>query len=106
MEFAEATKAMHQSPAVLIRISPALRTYTCGVDWVAVTGENVAAALAALGRQHPGIADLVVDDGGELRHFVNIYLGAANIRTLEGLCTPLEMDDILAIIPVAPGCPG
>lgn len=94
---------MHESPAILIRIPTPLRGYTAGADMVAVNGESVADALAALGRQHPGILERVLDDRGQLRQFVNIYLGSANIRTLEGLGTPLEMDDILAIIPAVAG---
>lgn len=94
---------MLESPAVLIRIPTPLRSYTAGADMVAVNGESVAAALTALGRQHPGILERVLDDRGELRQFVNVYLGSANIRTLEGLGTPLETDDILAIIPAVAG---
>jgi molybdopterin converting factor small subunit len=94
---------MPELPAVLIRITGPLRNYTAGADMVAVSGKNVAHALQALGQQHPGILEGVLDDRGELRQFVNIYLGAANIRTMEGLGTPLEMDDILAIIPAATG---
>jgi len=94
---------MPESPAVLVRIPTPLRSYTAGADMVAVNGDNVADALAALGRQHPGILDRVLDSRGELRQFVNVYLGSANIRTLEGLGTPLETDDILAIIPAVAG---
>ncbi|MBS1190232.1 MAG: moeB [Rhodocyclaceae bacterium] len=94
---------MTESAAVLIRIPTPLRTYTAGADMVAVSGDNVADALTALGRQHPGILERVLDERGELRPFVNVYLGSANIRSLEGLGTPLEMDDILAIIPAVAG---
>jgi molybdopterin converting factor small subunit len=94
---------MLESPAVLIRIPTPLRNYTGGADVVAVNGENVADALAALGQRHPGILERVLGDDGELRQFVNVYLGSANIRTLEGLGTPLETDDILAIIPAVAG---
>lgn len=94
---------MPESAAVLIRIPTPLRGYTCGHDMVAVNGDSVAEALAALGRQHPGILERVLDNHGQLRQFVHIYLGAANIRTLQGLSTHLEMDDILAIIPAVAG---
>lgn len=94
---------MLETPAVLIRIPMPLRSYTGGSDMVAVNGENVADALSALGRQYPGILDRVLGDDGELRQLMNVYLGSANIRTLEGLGTPLEMDDILAIIPTVAG---
>lgn len=94
---------MLDTPAVLIRIPAPLRAYTGGADMVAVNGENVADALSALGRQHPGILDRVLGNDGELRQRVNVYLGSANIRSLDGLGTPLEMDDILAIVPTVAG---
>lgn len=97
---------MPEPPAILIRIPSPLRCYTCGADMVAVNGDNVADALAALDRQHPGILERVLDDSGELLQFVHVFLGAANIRSMDGLCTHLETDDILAIIPaVAGGAP-
>lgn len=97
---------MHETPAVLIRIPTPLRSYTGGADMVAVNGDSVADALDALGHQYPGILERVVSDDGQLRQFVNVYLGSANIRSLEGLGTPLEMDDILAIIPAVAGGAG
>lgn len=90
-------------PAILIRIAIPLRAYTGGKRVVVVNGECVADALAALGRRHPGILARVLDDRGQLRQFIDVYLGAANIRTLKGLGTPLETDDILAITPAATG---
>ena len=89
---------MRDSPAVFVRIPSPLRVYTTGAV-VAVNGETVASALTALGQRHPGILANVLDERGELQQFVNIYLGCANIRSMNGLATRLEMDDILAIIP-------
>lgn len=94
---------MFESPAILIRIPTPLRNYTGGADMVAANGEDVADALADLGRQYPGLLERVLGADGQLRQFVNIYLGSANIRSLEGLGTPLETDDILAIIPAVAG---
>jgi molybdopterin converting factor small subunit len=94
---------MYEFPAVLIRIPMPLRIFTTGADLVVVSGANVADALRALGRQHPGILDGVLNDQGELRQFVHIYLGSINIRKMRGLRTPLEMDDVLSIIPAMEG---
>lgn len=94
---------MTDPPAILIRIETSLRTYTGGAEVAVVNGGCVADALAALGRLYPGILERVLDDHGQLRQFINVYLGAANIRTLKGLGTLLEADDILAILPAAAG---
>ncbi|MGE5492862.1 MAG: MoaD/ThiS family protein [Actinomycetota bacterium] len=92
---------MTDPPAILIRIETSLRPYTGGAEVAVVNGRCVADALTALGRLYPDILDRILDDRGQVRQFINVYLGAANIRSLEGLGTPLEADDILAILPAA-----
>lgn len=92
---------MPEAAAVLIRFSSPLRKRTGGLDRFAVNGECVADALSALERQYPGILGGLLDAGGVLSPQIRIFLGAADIRMLEGLSTPLENDDILFITSVA-----
>ncbi|MBI2308318.1 MAG: molybdopterin-synthase adenylyltransferase MoeB [Rhodocyclales bacterium] len=91
---------------VTIRIPTPLRGFTAGADSVAVVAATVGEALQALGRAHPGILERVLAPDGEPRQFVNIYLGADNVRVRQGLATPLAAGEVLAIIPaVAGGAP-
>ena len=88
---------------VTIRIPTPLRSYTDGADQVVVQAATVAEALAALGEIHPGILERVLGADGELRQFVNLYLGPDNVRVLYGLATPLTAGAVLAIVPAVAG---
>jgi molybdopterin converting factor small subunit len=88
---------------VLVRIPTPLRGYTRGADEVRVEGATVRDALASLGRKHAGILERVLDANGELRPFVNIFLGADDVRTLDGLATKPAEGAVLSIIPAVAG---
>lgn len=88
---------------ILVRIPTPLRGYTGGADEVAVAGETVLDALRAVERDHAGILDRVLSPEGELRQFVNVYVGSQNVRALTGLATPLREGDVLAIVPAVAG---
>lgn len=88
---------------VRIRIPMPLRTYTNGADEVIVEAATVRDALAALSARHDGLQPRVLGPDGELRQFVNVFLGSRNVRTLHGLATTLDGDEVLSIIPAVAG---
>ena len=90
---------MLDAPVVTIHIPAPLRCFTDGADEVTVSGDTVADALAALDREHPGILAHVLGGEDELDPQMDIYLGAENIRELNGLDTPIGMEELLAIVP-------
>jgi molybdopterin synthase sulfur carrier subunit len=45
----------------------------------------------------------LLDDSGELRHFVNIYLNGEDVRYLDGLNSSVEENDELSIVPAVAG---
>ncbi len=90
-------------PNVTIRIPTPLRSFTGGSDEITVEGSTVAQALDALGEEHAGVLGYILDDGGDVRRFVNIYLGDRNITTLDGLGTPVEERAVLSIVPAVAG---
>jgi molybdopterin converting factor small subunit len=45
----------------------------------------------------------VLGPEGELRSFVNVFVGSRDVRALAGLATPLADGDVLAIIPAVAG---
>ena len=45
----------------------------------------------------------LVDENGELRYFVNLYLNNEDIRFLDGLKTPLSPGDEVSIVPAVAG---
>jgi len=88
-----------------LRIPTPLRPYAGGKSEVAVGGSNVAEALNDLTTQFPAIKPHIFSEGGELRPFVNLFLGESNIKDLEGIATPIKETDRLMLIPsIAGGC--
>ena len=49
---------------------------------------TVGDALAALGRKSRGALDRIMDERGNLRPHVNLFVNGENIRFLDGLKTP------------------
>jgi molybdopterin converting factor small subunit len=88
---------------VTIRIPTPLRTYTGGSDEVRVQAGTVGEALAALGAAHDGVLARVLSPEGELRQFVNVFVGSRNVRSLQGLATPLAPGDVISIVPAVAG---
>ncbi len=86
-----------------LKIPTPLRQYTDGQAEVAVSGPNVAAAMQDLVGQFPALEQHLYNGDGEMRAFVNLFLGENNTRDLQGLETPLSEGDTLRIIPSIAG---
>ena len=86
-----------------IKIPSPLRAYTGGKAEIGVEGDTVGAALADLTRQHPDLKAHLYDDKGQLRNFVNVFLGEEDIRYRDGLETELSPNENLRIIPSIAG---
>jgi len=67
-----------------------------------VSGSTVDEALRDLTRQYPDLEPHLYKDG-RLRSFVNIFVGEDNIRSLNGIETPIAEDTRLLIIPSIAG---
>ncbi len=86
-----------------LKIPSQLRPQTNNQDIVEVSGSTVREALENLVSQYPALKDRLFDEKGELRRYVNIYLGEEDIRFLEYLDTPLKEEDEIAIVPAIAG---
>jgi len=89
--------------SVRVRIPTPLRTLTGGKSDVAADGTDVAALLTDLETNFPGISNRILDDGGEVRRFVNLFVNGEDIRFLEGVGTKLKAGDELSIVPAMAG---
>ena len=63
----------------------------------------VAAAMRNLVEQFPALEQHLYNGNGEMRAFVNLFLGENNTRDLQGFETPLSEGDTLRIIPSIAG---
>ncbi|OLB99276.1 MAG: molybdopterin synthase sulfur carrier subunit [Candidatus Rokubacteria bacterium 13_1_40CM_68_15] len=87
----------------LVRIPTPLRALTKGSAEVQAKGGSVAAVVDDLERQFPGLRERLVDEGGELRRFINIYVNEEDIRFLDGKKTVLKESDQVSIVPAIAG---
>ena len=89
-----------------LRIPTPLRAYTSGNSEVAVSGAKISEALNDLTTQFPAIKPHLFNETGELRPFVNLFVGENNIKDLQGVETPIKDDDKIMLIPsIAGGSP-
>jgi molybdopterin synthase sulfur carrier subunit len=68
-----------------------------------VSSGTIAGAIAELQNQFPGIAERLMDEKGEVRRFVNIYLNEEDIRFLDNQATVIKDGDEISIIPAIAG---
>jgi len=89
--------------AVEIKLPTVLRAQADGQASVAVDGATVGEAFATLIERYPGLRGNLLDDGGVLHKFVNVYKDDDDIRYLEGLDTKVADGDVLSILPAVAG---
>jgi molybdopterin synthase sulfur carrier subunit len=88
---------------VTVRIPTPMRAMTKGVADVKAKGDTVEDLIVDLERQFPGLRDRLLDETGELRRFVNIYVNQEDIRFLDNKATILKEGDEVAIVPAIAG---
>ena len=87
----------------VLRIPTPLRAYTNGQSDVTVTGSNISEALTDLTNQYPTIKPHLFNEGGDLRPFVNLFVGENNIKDLQGVNTPIKDGEKIMLIPSIAG---
>ena len=88
---------------VTVRIPTPMRALAKGNADVQAKGDTVEDLIGDLERQFPGLRDRLVDEAGELRRFINIYVNEEDIRFLQGRKTALKETDVMSIVPAIAG---
>ena len=86
-----------------VRIPTPLRKLTNNEELVEVNAATIGEAITELQSRYPGIAERLVDEKGEVRRFVNVYVNEEDIRFLKNSQTPLKDGDEVSIIPAIAG---
>ena len=87
----------------VVRIPTPLRRVTNGQDKVEIDGDTLGQIIEAMDSTYPGFKDRLVDEDGEIRYFVNIYLNGEDVRFLQGMETSTKTGDELSIVPAVAG---
>ena len=91
---------------VLVRIPTILRSYTAGAAEVSAAEGTLREVIASLDAAYPGLGGRILDDSGQLRRFVNVYVGEEDVRFAQGLDTQVASGARVSFIPaVAGGAP-
>ena len=85
-----------------VRIPPTLRSETGGERQVEAQGATVRELLDDLTGRFPGLRSQIYEDG-DIAPFVNVYLEGEDVRTLEGLETPVQEGATLILLPAMAG---
>jgi molybdopterin synthase sulfur carrier subunit len=86
-----------------VLIPTPLRKLTNNEESVEVNAKNIGEAITELQARFPGIQERLVDEKGEVRRFVNVYVNEEDIRFLKNRETPLKDGDEVSIIPAIAG---
>jgi molybdopterin converting factor small subunit len=86
-----------------IIIPTPLRKFTNQKTRLDVDGANVKEAIEDLTLNFPDLKKHLIDDNGQLRTFVNIFVGDDDIRDLNNENTEVKSGSILSIIPAIAG---
>jgi sulfur-carrier protein len=89
--------------SVSVRIPTQLRSLTGGQGEVEVEASTVGDALKGLDVAFTGLGERLFDESGQLRRFVNVFLGDEDVRFLQGLDTPVPAGETLSIVPAVAG---
>ena len=91
--------------AVTVHIPTPLRKLTGNKAEVSIEAATVSALMKGLESAHAGIREKLLDEAGEIRRYVNLYVNDEDIRFLEGQGTVLKDGDSVSIVPaIAGGC--
>jgi molybdopterin converting factor small subunit len=91
---------MFDSPVVSVHIPQVLRGYAGGHDEITASGDTVGEVIDALGHEYPAIRSYLISAAGELQPAVAVFLGPRSVRELQGLATPIALEEVLSIVPI------
>jgi molybdopterin synthase sulfur carrier subunit len=86
----------------IVRIPPTLRTETAGEREVAARAGTLREVLDDVAARFPALGGRILADG-ELAPFVNVYVEGEDVRTLEGLETPVKEGATVILLPAMAG---
>jgi len=86
-----------------VRIPTPLRKLTNNEELIEVGGSTVGEIIAELQSRYPGFQERLLDENGQIRRFVNIYVNEEDVRFLDNQNTALKEGDEVSIIPAIAG---
>jgi len=89
--------------SVIVKIPTPLRPITSGLAEVRVEGATVGEVLRKLDSQYKGFGERVLDEGKNVKRFINVFVNEDNIRDRKDLDTEVKSGDTISILPSIAG---
>jgi molybdopterin converting factor small subunit len=89
-----------------IIIPTPLRKFTNNTAKLNVQGDTIAQTVDELTVNFPDLKKHLLDDTGQIRSFVNIFVGNDDIRDLQQGNTMVKQDSVISIVPAIAGGAG
>ncbi len=89
--------------AVTVRIPPVWRSSTGGAGQVEASPGDMSQVLAGLVEQFPALRSQLLDDQGQVRAAVNLFVNGEHVRFRGGLSSALRDGDEVYIVPMITG---
>jgi len=80
-----------------------LRKFTNNTSKLELHGATIGELVSELTTQFPDLKKHLLDEKGELRSFVNVFVGDDDVRNLQQEKTPVQNDTLISIIPAIAG---
>jgi molybdopterin synthase sulfur carrier subunit len=88
--------------STVVRIPPTLRAEVGGERQVPAAGDTVRELLDDLTSRFPGLQTQLVEDD-DIAPFVNVYVEGEDVRTLDGIETPVAHGSTVILLPAMAG---
>jgi molybdopterin synthase sulfur carrier subunit len=85
-----------------VRIPPTLRAEVGGERQVSAEGDTVREVLDHLMERFPALRTQLVEDD-DIAPFVNVYVEGEDVRTLDGMDTPVQSGATVILLPAMAG---
>jgi molybdopterin converting factor small subunit len=86
-----------------IIIPTPLRKFTNNQSKLQVAATTVGEGITKLSADYPELKKHLLDENGQIRSYINIFAGEADIRDLQQEATVLQKDSVISIVPAIAG---
>jgi len=86
-----------------IIIPTPLRKFTNNTARLNIQAGNVKGVVEELTLNFPDLKKHLLDDQGNIRSFVNVFVGDEDIRNLQQENTPIKEETVISIVPAIAG---
>ena len=90
---------MFESPVVTVHLPAQLRQYAAGRHEITASGDTVGELRDAVAHEYPTIRPHLMSAEGQLIPGLLLYLGGQEVSRSQGMATPVELAEVLSIVP-------